>query len=122
MKIQTILNLLVVLAVLFLSSFTDKKEDVTRLNASLDPVENTFKVKLTVDSAMQSPLRITLKGKNRKIYYSEVYRSKDQRYIRIFNMNEMDPGIYYFELSYRKQRVTKEVEIQRRYEKLITLL
>jgi len=122
MKIQTILNLLVVLAVLFLSSFTDKKEDVTRLNASLDPVENTFKVKLTVDSAMQSPLRITLKGKNRKIYYSEVYRSKDQRYIRIFNMNEMDPGIYYFELSYKKQRVTKEVEIQRRYEKLITLL
>lgn len=114
--------LLSLLTLVSLSSFTDGNETAQKLDARLYNITNTHKVKLMVDSGTDSNLKIVLKGKDRTIYYSEFYNPKGEKYSRVFNMDEMNEGVYYFEVYYKKQKLIKEVKIQQNYEKMIAIL
>lgn len=131
MKISNISNLFCALALtLSLASFTtDKKKnkeekttaDAVVFDAALYKVKETNKVKLSVDKAANERLRIVLKDKGGRVFYSEVFNDKDAKYRRVFDLEEMNDGVYYFELFYNKKKLVKEVQIQSTSEKLISL-
>ncbi|SKC01280.1 hypothetical protein [Dyadobacter psychrophilus] len=131
MKISNISNLFCALALtLSLASFTtDKKKnkeekaapDAVVFDAALYKVKETNKVKLSVNKAADERLRIILKDKGGKVFYSEVFNDKDAKYRRVFDLEEMNDGVYYFELFYNKKKLVKEVQIQSTSEKLISL-
>src|SRR5215217_1235331 len=108
MKISNISNLFCALALtLSLASFTtDKKKnkeektasDAVVFDAALYKVRETNKVKLSVDKAADERLRIVLKDKGGRVLYSEVFNDKDAKYRRVFDLEEMNDGVYYFEL------------------------
>ena len=131
MKISNISNLFCALALtLSLASFTtDKKknrEEKAEVNAvafqsALYKINETSKVKLSVDKGADENLRITLRDKSGKVYYNENFVDKDGKYRRIFDLEEMGDGVYYFELIHNKTKVVKQVEIESSNEKLISL-
>jgi hypothetical protein len=131
MKISNISNLFCALALtLSLASFTtDKKknnEETTAANAvafdaALYKVRETNKVKLSVNKAADETLRIILKDKGGNVFYSEVFDNNDAKYRRVFDLDKMNDGVYYFELFYNKEKLVKEVQIQSTSEKLISL-
>jgi hypothetical protein len=130
MKISNIPTLLCALALaLSISSFTGDKENKkiekdakhVTFDAVLYQVKNTNKVKLAIDKGDESRLRIVLKDKVGKIFYSEVVNQSELKYRRTFDLDEMHDGTYYFELSYKGQKLTKEVDIRSINEKLISL-
>ena len=83
--------------------------------------ENGFKVKLAVDKGTDQNLRILLKDKGGKIYYSEMFSKKEDKYRRIFDLADMTDGTYVFELYYNNQKITKEVELETTTERVISL-
>jgi hypothetical protein len=130
MKISSIPTFLCALALtLSLSSFAgdkrnkkaEKDSKPATFNVALYQVSNTNKVKLAVDKDDDSRLRIVLKDKVGKVFYSEVFNEKDSKYRRVFDLDEMHDGTYYFEMFYQKQKLTKEVQIRSTSEKLISL-
>ncbi len=80
-----------------------------------------YKVKLAVDKGTDENLRIYLKDKGGKIYYSELFSKKEDKYRRIFNLSDMGDGTYYFELYYNNQKLTKEVQLETTTERAILL-
>jgi hypothetical protein len=80
--------------------------------ASLVSVGHSFKVKLSVDRGTDEKLKIILRDKVGTAYYAEMYSSKDEAYRRVFDLTGMSDGAYYFDLYYKNQKLTKEVEIQ----------
>ena len=129
MKISNISNLFCALALtLSLASFTtdkkkitDEKANAVAFDAALYKVSQTNKVKLSVDKPADDKLRVILKDKAGKVYYNEVFTEKDSRYRRVFDLEEMNDGTYYFELYNKKNKLVKEVQIQSTSEKLISL-
>ncbi|MCF2486864.1 hypothetical protein [Dyadobacter sp. CY347] len=131
MKISNISNLFCALALtLSLASFTtDKKKNhedkaasnAVTFDAALYKVKETNKVKLSVNKAADEKLRITLKDKGGNVFYSEVYDNNGSKYRRVFDLEEMNDGVYYFELFYNKEKLVKEVQIKSTSEKLISL-
>ena len=131
MKISNISNLFCALALtLSLTSFTmDKKvskqekeasKEVT-LDAALYKVMATNKVKLSVDKNANDRLRVILKDKAGKIYYSESFNENVSKYRRIFDLEEMGDGTYYFEMISKKKKLVKEVQIESTSAKFISL-
>ncbi|MCF0054878.1 hypothetical protein [Dyadobacter sp. CY356] len=134
MKISKTLILPCVLALaISLSSFTSEfsekvenpqKEETTKktFDVYLVKVPNTSKVKLLVDKNADARLRILLTGKDGKVYYSEINDDKQSKYRRLFDINDLTDGVYYFELYSKKQTLIKEIRIQSASEKLVSLL
>jgi hypothetical protein len=112
-------SVLAFIFVLSLSSFSfDKKESkktsagVASFDAGLFRLRNTNKVKLSVDRGDESVLRISLKDSAGKVYYNETYHDDEVQYRRVFDMNEMSDGKYYFELLYKDRKLTKEIRLE----------
>ncbi|MCE7066517.1 hypothetical protein [Dyadobacter sp. CY326] len=131
MKISSISKLFCALALtLSLASFTtDKKknrEEKTAANAvafdaALYKINDTNKVKLSVNKSAGDNLRIILKDKSGKVYYNEMFSENDAKYRRVFDLDEVGDGVYYFEVINNKQKLVKQVEIESTSEKLISL-
>ncbi|TLU99057.1 hypothetical protein [Dyadobacter luticola] len=130
MKISIVSNLFCALALtLSLSSFAadktskdEKNASAVSFDAALYKVAQTNKVKLSVDKNASDRLRVVLRDKAGKVYYSEVFNDKDAKYRRVFDLEEMTDGTYYFDLyNNNKAKLTKEVQIQSNNEKLISL-
>ena len=129
MKTIIISKVLAFALVLSLASFTpDKKAnsrntaspDRVALNAALFQLVNTNKVKLAIDKGTGNHLRIYLKEKGGRILYTEMYPKSAEQYRRIFDLEGMNDGTYYFELNYGNQRLIKEVQIQTNRERTIS--
>jgi hypothetical protein len=127
MKITSISKLFCAIALCFsLTAFADKKDNkkeksVKSFNAAVFQIGNSNKVKLAVDTQDDKNLRIMLKDKAGRIYYSELYNRKDDKYRRVFNFDEMTDGTYYFELSYNNQKLVKELNLETSTERNISL-
>nr|WP_295926677.1 hypothetical protein [uncultured Dyadobacter sp.] len=131
MKISIVSNLICAVALtLSLASFTtDKKKNkeekeaasAVTFDAALYKINNTNSVTLAVDKTPNDRLRVVLKDKGGKIYYSEVYNERNSKYRRVFNLDEMGDGTYYFELSHKKEKLIKEVNIQSVNSKMLSL-
>ena len=129
MKTTIISKVLAFALVLSLASFTpDKKADSgntaspnrVALNAALFQLIHTNKVKLAIDKGTANRLRIHLKDKGGRILYTEMYGKSEEQYRRIFDLDGMQDGTYYFELTYGDQTLVKEVEIQTNSERTIS--
>ena len=94
---------------------------VVAFDAALNKIGDTNKVRLSVDKNANERLRVVLKDKSGKIYYSEVFNERDTKYRRVFNLDEMTDGTYYFELSHKKDKKVKEVNIESTISKMISL-
>ncbi|QRR03618.1 DUF3244 domain-containing protein [Dyadobacter sandarakinus] len=129
MKTSIISNLLCAAALsLSLNALAaDKKKNneadaVTyKLDAAIYKVANTSKVKLSVDKNPDTKLRILLKDRTGKVYYSEMFSQKADKYRRVFDLEDMKDGKYYFELYNKQQKLVKEVKIESNMERLISL-
>jgi hypothetical protein len=129
MKISIVSNMICALALtLSLASFTtdkkkDKKEETASVafDAALYRVGDSNKVKLSVNKNANERLRVVVKDKTGKQYYSEVFNQRDSKYRRIFDLAEMGDGTYYFELFYKKEKLVKEVNIESTNSKMISL-
>lgn len=130
MKISIVSNLICAVALtLSLASFapdkTKSKEKETAnaatFDAALYKVNDTNKVTLAVDKSENERLRVILKDKGGKVFYSEVFNEKHAKYRRIFDLDELVDGTYYFELYHNKSKLVKEVNIQSTNAKMISL-
>ena len=130
MKITIISKLFVLALILFLSSFTaDKKSDrkntassnQVALNAGLFQLINTNKIKLAVDKGTERRLQVKLKDQGGRILYNEMYNKNAEQYRRVFDLEGMADGTYYFELLYGDQKLVKEVQIQTNRDRSISI-
>lgn len=131
MKISIVSNMICAVALtLSLTSFTsDKKKDreekketaSVAFDAGLYRISDSNKVRLSVNKSVDERLRVILKDKAGKIYYSEVFNQKDSKYRRVFNLDEIGDGTYYFELFHKNDRLVKEVNIESTNSKMISL-
>lgn len=80
--------------------------------ASLFQLNNTHKVKLSVDKKSDSHLRITLKDQLGRTHYDELYGKNESQYRRTFDFTDMADGTYQFELVYKDHKLTKEVQLE----------
>ena len=133
MKITTISKLFCAVALsVSLMSFTGKNDKEAKKQTSessatfaasvLQTGEKGYKVKLAVDRGTKDGLRVILKDKGGKVYYSEFFSKKDEKYRRIFDLTDMTDGTYFFELYYNKRKLTKEVQLETTSERVISLL
>lgn len=118
-SITSILASAFALTLSFTSFAADKKKNKEEketasvaFDAALYKVGDTNKVRLSVDKNPNERLRVVLKDKAGKIYYSEVFNERETKYRRVFNLDEMTDGTYYFELSHKKDKKVKEVNIE----------
>ena len=131
MKISIVSKMFFAFAMMLsVTSFASEKKDGKESNtskksahfdASLFQLINSGKLKLSVDKEAGSSLRIILKDKGGRILYSEMCGKDQEQYRRVFNLNDMNDGTYYFELTNKNQKVTKEVSIQTSSERKIAL-
>ena len=130
MKITIISKLFVLALILSLSSFTaDKKSDrknttssnQVALNAGLFQLINTNKIKLAVDKGTERRLQVKLKDQGGRILYNEMYNKNAEQYRRVFDLEGMADGTYYFELLYGDQKLVKEVQIQTNRDRSISI-
>lgn len=127
-SIVSILTSAFALTLSFTSFAADKKDkakkeaaEAVTFDAALYKINDTNKVRLSVDKAENERLRVVLKDKAGKIYYSEVFNQHDSKYRRVFNLDEMGDGTYYFELIQKKSKLVKEVNIESTSSKMISL-
>lgn len=128
-SIVSILTCALALTLSFASIAGDKKKNseeketasAVKFDAALYKINDTNKVKLSVNKNENDRLRVVLKDKGGKVYYSEVFNEKDSKYRRVFNLDEMSDGTYYFELIHKKDKLVKEVNIQSTNSKQISL-
>ena len=131
MKISKVSSLFCALALTFsLVSFTTDKKEVTedkdaakvvKFDAALYKITQTNKVRLSVNKPAGENLRVSLRDRAGKVYYSELYNVSDSKYRRVFDLEGMGDGTYYFEMTNKKNKLVKEVEIHSTSEKLISL-
>ena len=121
MKITIISKLIALALILSVPSFAaDKKSDrknnvsstTVSLNAGLFQLVNTNKIKLAVDKGTEKRLQVKLKDAGGRVLYNEMYNKDSEQYRRVFDLEGMNDGTYYFELLYGDQKLVKEVQIQ----------
>lgn len=121
MKITIISKLVALALILSVSSFAaDKKSDrknstsssAVSLSAGLFQLINTNKIKLAVDKGTEKRLQVILKDAGGRVIYNEMYNKDAEQYRRVFDLEGMNDGTYYFELLYGDQKLVKEVQIQ----------
>lgn len=133
MKISnTIILPAMLMCAVSLSAFTLSNTQIREVNEIEKPVPfdakiagvfNSNKVSLIVDRPDNAyKLRVVLRGKDNKVYFSEIYREKNETYKRVFDVADLTEGTYFFEIYYQKKVLVKEVNIQSSSQKLISLL
>jgi len=131
MKISIISKAVCAVAIMFsLSSFAaDKKEkneknsapNKVALNAAVFQLNHTNKVKLAVNKGSDSHLKIVLKDKDGRTFYAETYGKEQEKYRRVFDLEDMTDGTYYFELTSGDQKLTKEIDIHTNRDRVISI-
>lgn len=131
MKIRIISKAVLAVALMFsLSSFTSEKQEdnstgsapnKATFNASVFQVQNSRKIKLAVDKDATTQLKVVLKDKTGTTYYREIYGKGELQYRRVFDLDGMNDGTYYFELTSGDQKLTKEVDIHTNSERVISI-
>jgi hypothetical protein len=103
---------------------TDKKvkTSVAAFDASLYKVANTNKVKLAIDKIPETSVNLVLKDTKGTVIYEETLpKNNDQPYRRVFDIEGMEDGKYYFELYNKDQKITKKLEIATSNTKVVAL-
>lgn len=103
---------------------TEEKETKAALafDASLYKVANTSKVKLAIDKIPDAEVNIILRDNFGRIIYREALKkNSDGLYRRVFDMEGMDEGTYYFVLIGKNSKITKTVEISSTSAKIVVL-
>ncbi len=80
------------------------------LQVAVYQVENTTKFKLHFENSASRPVTLTLKNAANKVIHQEVVASP--KYIRKFELGNMQDGTYTFEISNSQERITKEIQLQ----------
>jgi hypothetical protein len=102
----------------------EKKESkaVMAFGVSLYKIANANKVRLAIDKIPQTTVTIVLRdSRNKAIYHEVVNNSDDNLYRRIFDLEGVDNGTYYFVLTGKDTEITKKVEISSSSTKVIVL-
>jgi hypothetical protein len=136
MKITSISKLFCAVAICFsltsLTSFAGEKEIRSdkkakkekavnpAFDAAVFQVGKSNRVKLAVDRGDDRNLRVLLKDKTGRVYYSELFTENGEKYRRVFNFDDMTDGTYYFELFYNNRKLIKEINLQTNTERLIS--
>ena len=103
---------------------TDKKESkaAVAFDASLYRVANSNKVKLAIDKIPDASVNIVLRNNFGKVIYQEVLKkNSDGLYRRVFDLEGVEEGTYYFVLMGKDTKITKKVEISSSSTKIILL-
>lgn len=106
------------------SEKTDKKtkSSVSAFDASLYKVANTSKVKLAINKIPETSVNLVLKDTRGTIIYEETLpKNNDKPYRRVFDIEGMEDGKYYFELYNKDQKITKKLEIATSNTKVVAL-
>ncbi len=135
MKISIISNLLCAMALIVsVPSFAgdrnndkSKEETVATANfeAALYKIIDSNRVRLLVDVGVDETLRVTLKDKSGRVYYSDKFdlqNADNNRIVSlIFDLDDLRDGTYYFELYQKGTSVVKTVDIASNNSRLISL-
>ncbi|HEV7381519.1 MAG TPA: hypothetical protein VGN64_17095 [Dyadobacter sp.] len=131
MKIIISKIVLVATLICSLSSFAnDKKAEamakveaakLAGFGASIFQLNNTHKVKLSVDKKKDSHLRIILKDQFGRTHYNELYSKNEGQYRRTFDFTNMADGTYQFELVYKDYKLTKEVQLETNQDRIFVI-
>ena len=103
---------------------TEKKEAkaAKAFDASLYRVANTNKVKLAIDKMPDANVTIILRDNHGKVIYQEVLRkNSEDLYRRVFDLEDVDEGTYYFVMMGKNTKITKKVEVSSSTTKVILL-
>jgi len=103
---------------------TEKKETkaAAAFDASIYKVANTSKVKLAIDKIPDANVNIILRDNFGKVVYHEVLRkNSDGLYRRVFDLEGMEEGTYYFIMMGKNTKITKTVEISSTSTKIVVL-
>jgi len=103
---------------------TEKKETkaAAAFDASIYKVANTSKVKLAIDKIPDANVNIILRDNFGKVIYHEVLRkNSDGLYRRVFDLEGMEEGTYYFIMMGKNTKITKTVEISSTSTKIVVL-
>ncbi len=80
------------------------------LQVAVYQVENTTKFKLHFENSASRPVTLTLKNAANQVVHREVVSSP--KYIRKFELGNIQDGTYTFEISNSQERITKEIQLQ----------
>jgi len=103
---------------------TEKKETkaAAAFDASIYKVANTSKVKLAIDKIPDANVNIILRDNFGKVIYHEALRkNSDGLYRRVFDLEGMEEGTYYFIMMGKNTKITKTVEISSTSTKIVVL-
>jgi len=114
---KLVLSLTLALSTLSFTHADDKKDEKTKakvasFGASLYRVAKTNKVKLAIDKMPDANVNILLRDNHGQIIYREVLRKNGvDLYRRVFDLEGMEDGTYYFVLMGDNTKITKTLEI-----------
>ena len=80
------------------------------LKVAVYQLENTPKFKVHFENYDDSPVVLRIRNAANKILHEEVVR--DGKYVRKFDMANMNDGDYTFEIANGKENFTKEIQLQ----------
>lgn len=124
-SVASILICAIALTSPFTSLAVEKKENSreaahvrsTTFNASLYRIAHSNKVRLLVDANKSGHIRVFLKDKSGKTFYSQTISKRDRRdkhvFSLIFDLDEMRAGTYFFQVRDENDNsLVKEVSIE----------
>lgn len=103
---------------------TDKKVKTSAMafDASLYKLAGSNKVKLAIDKVSDAAVSVVLKDVKGNVIYQEVLnKNENEPYRRLFDVEAMEDGTYYFELYNKDQKMTKKLEIATSNNKVVVL-
>jgi hypothetical protein len=80
------------------------------LKVAVYQVENTTKFKVHFENYDDSPVVLRIRAANNKVLHQEVVR--DGKYVRKFDLGNMNDGDYTFEIANGKENVSKAIQLQ----------
>ncbi len=84
--------------------------ETTTLQAAVYQIPGTTKVKIHFLNPSSKDVHLTLKTADNQVVYTEF--AGEKKYIRKFDMKDLQDGMYYFQLSNGTQTITKEIALQ----------
>lgn len=97
------------------------KTSAVAFDASLYKVANTNKVKLAIDRIPDATVSVVLRNSEGDVIYQEALKGDSQPYRRVFDVEGMEDGTYYFELYNKDRKITKKLEITTSNNKVVVL-
>ncbi|MBE9460438.1 hypothetical protein ACFP1I_02995 [Dyadobacter subterraneus] len=97
------------------------KSSAVAFDASIYKVSNSNKVNLAIDKVPDATVNVILRNTNGDIIYEEALKDNNHQYRRVFNLEGMEDGTYYFELYNKDRKITKKLEIATSSNKVVVL-